>query len=92
MPPGVQIIKRVEHQVKALEEFNVEPRIFDICVVGFQLHVRIEFLGTLLCDLKPTFSDRSAGYISRSYQCLGLLYMFTTKEKLPIQIAEINCV
>lgn len=51
MPPCVQIIKRIEDDVEALEEFQVEVGVFDVCVMRFELDVRIEYCSTLFCHL-----------------------------------------
>ena len=51
MPSRIKVVKRVEDERKALEPLYVELRIFDVCMVGLELDVRIEFGGTLLCDL-----------------------------------------
>ena len=51
MPSRIQIVKRIEHERKALEPFYIELRIFDVGVVRLELDVRVELGGTLLCDL-----------------------------------------
>ena len=51
MPSRIEVVKCVEDERKALEPLYVELRIFDVCMVRLELDVRIEFGGTLLCDL-----------------------------------------
>ena len=43
MSSCIEIIQRIEHQIKALKPVYVELRIFDVRVVRFELDLRIEF-------------------------------------------------
>ena len=51
MPSRIEVVKGIEDERKVLEPLYVELRIFDVCMVRLELDVRIEFGGTLLCDL-----------------------------------------
>lgn len=51
MPSRIEVVKGIEDERKALEPLYVELRIFDVCMVRFELDVRIEFGRALLCDL-----------------------------------------
>ena len=51
MPSRIKVIKGIEDNREALEPCYVELRIFDVGMVGFQLDVRVEPSGALLCDL-----------------------------------------
>lgn len=51
MPPCIQIIKRIEHNIEALEPINIEFWIFYICMVRLNLHIGIEFPSRLLRNL-----------------------------------------
>ena len=51
MPSSLQIIQRIEHNIESLKPINVELRIFDICMVGFKLDMRVEGGCAFFCDL-----------------------------------------
>ena len=42
MSSCIEIIQRIEHQIKAFKPFYIETRIFNVRVVRFELDVRIE--------------------------------------------------
>lgn len=56
MSPRIQIIEGVEHNVESLEPFDVKVQILDVCMVGLQLNVWIEFPSGFLRDLSFTVS------------------------------------
>lgn len=49
MPPGVQVVKPVQDQVKALEEVDVKLGVLDVCVVRCDAHVGLERADDLRC-------------------------------------------
>ena len=51
MPPGIQIIERIENDLEALKKLDVELGVFDVCVVGFELYGRIELRRGLFRNL-----------------------------------------
>lgn len=54
MPARVQIIERVENNLKALEPCNVEFGVLDVVMIGFNLDVRVESASGFFCDLWRT--------------------------------------
>lgn len=57
MSPGVQIIQRIEDNIETLKKVEVEVGVLDVCVMRFELYVRIECCGTLFGYL-TTKSER----------------------------------
>lgn len=51
MPPRIQIVQRIKNDLKALKKLNVELRVFNVCVVGFELDARIELRRGLFRNL-----------------------------------------
>jgi hypothetical protein len=47
----IYIVKRIEDDVETLEKVDVELRIFDVRVVGFDVDVRVELARRLFCNL-----------------------------------------
>jgi len=47
----IDIVKRIEDDVEALEKVDVELRIFDIPVIGFDVDVWVELTRRLFCNL-----------------------------------------
>lgn len=60
MPPCIQIIERIENEVETLEEFHVEPRVLDVCMMRLELDVRIEFLRAFFRNLNVNCSASNA--------------------------------
>lgn len=57
MPSSIEVVQRIEDYIEALEPFYIESRIFDVCMVCFELDVRVEFGGGLFRDLaRPAVS------------------------------------
>ena len=57
MPSGIQVVQRIENDVKALEPIYVELRILDVGMVRFKLDMAIEFLSALFCDLCQSLNE-----------------------------------
>ncbi len=51
MPSRIEVIEGIKDKCEALEPFCIELRIFDVGMVRFELDVRVESGGALLCDL-----------------------------------------
>lgn len=51
MPSSIEVVQRIEDYIEALEPLYIEPRILDVCMVCFELDVRVEFGGGLFRDL-----------------------------------------
>ncbi len=51
MPSRIEIVEGIKDKCEALEPFRIELRIFDVGMVRFELDVRVESGGALLCDL-----------------------------------------
>lgn len=51
MSARIDIVKRVEDDIEALEKVDVESRVFDVRVIGFDVNIRVEFASRLLCNL-----------------------------------------
>jgi hypothetical protein len=51
MPPRIQVVQRVEDDIKRLEPRDVEVRVLDIVVVRLDLDVGVELSRRLLCNL-----------------------------------------
>jgi hypothetical protein len=47
----INIVKRIEDDVEALEKVDVESRIFDVRMVGLDVDVRVELARCLFCYL-----------------------------------------
>ena len=52
MSPCVQIIQRIEDDVETLKPIDVELRVLDVGMVGFELDIRIEFGGAVFRNLE----------------------------------------
>lgn len=50
--PGFKVIQRVENEGKTAEPFDSELRVFDICMVGSDVGVRVKLLRDLLRNLR----------------------------------------
>lgn len=51
MPPRIQIVQRIKNDLKALKKLDVELRVFNVCVVGFEPDARIELRRGLFRNL-----------------------------------------
>ena len=51
MPSRIKIVQGIEDKYEALKPCYVELRILDVGMVRFELDVRVEIGGALLCDL-----------------------------------------
>ena len=49
---SIDIVEGVEDDVKAFEKVDVESRIFDVRVVGFDVDVRVELASGFFCNLQ----------------------------------------
>ena len=49
--PRLQIIQRIEHNIKTLKPIDVELGVFDIGMMRFERHVGVELCGRLFGDL-----------------------------------------
>lgn len=47
----IDIVERVEDEMEALEKVDVESRVFDVCVIRFDLDVRVELARCLFSHL-----------------------------------------
>jgi len=45
VPSCVNVVERIEDNLELLEEGNIKLRILDICVIGFDLDIRVESAG-----------------------------------------------
>ena len=68
MASRLQIIQRIENNLKRLEPIDSKFRVFDICVVSFDLDAGVETLSRFFCDLDVCMSGR---YLS-DIACAGL--------------------
>lgn len=51
MPPRIQIIQRIKDDLEALKKLDVELRVLNVCVIGFELDARIELRRGLFRNL-----------------------------------------
>jgi len=51
MSSGFQVVESIENQSKCLEPLGIELGIFDVGVMRFQIHLRIELMRRILCHL-----------------------------------------
>ena len=51
MSSCIEIIQRIEHQIKALKPFYIETGVLNVRVMRFELDLRIEFRGGIFGDL-----------------------------------------
>jgi hypothetical protein len=51
VPPRADIVEGVEDDIELLEEVDIEPGVFDVRVIRFDLDIGIEFSRRLFCDL-----------------------------------------
>ena len=54
MPSRSQIIERIEHEIEALEPFDIEFRIRYVVMMCFKFDLRVKFASRLFRDL-PSF-------------------------------------
>lgn len=54
MSPRFKVVKSIEDEVEALEPVDVELRVFDVCVMRFELDVRIELGSGLFGNLRES--------------------------------------
>lgn len=52
MSARIDIVERIEHDAEAFEKVDVESRIFDVRMIGFDVDVRVEFASCLFCNLQ----------------------------------------
>lgn len=50
--PRVNVVESVEDYTELLEEVDVEPSVFDVRMIGFDLDIGIEFTRRLFRDLR----------------------------------------
>jgi len=92
--PRLQVVERIEHEVEAAEPLDAELGVFDVCMMGDNLNCAVELLGDLLGDLM-TVQLATIPVLRREtdpYQCLRFLDVLLTEQKLPIEIAEVDCI
>lgn len=96
MPPRLQVVQRVEDDIEFLKPVNVELRVLDVRMVRFELDVGIESSGGVLCDLRRIGISKcgtdAVRISSLAHQRLRLLNMLVAKEKLTVQITEVDCI
>ena len=51
LPSRIEIVQGIEYEVEPLEPIYIEPRVFDVRVMGFELDVRVEFCGRFFGNL-----------------------------------------
>ena len=51
MSSCIEIVQRIEHQIKALKPFDIETRVFNVRMVRFELDMRVELRGGIFGDL-----------------------------------------
>ena len=48
----IDIVECIENDIEALEKVDVESRIFDVRVIGYDVDVGVELAGRLFCNLQ----------------------------------------
>lgn len=51
MTPRINVVQGIEDNFEAGKPIDIELRIFDVGMISFELDVRVELGGALLCDL-----------------------------------------
>lgn len=54
MSSRIEVVQCVENDSEALEPSDVEIGVLDVCMMRFDLDIRVEFPGGLLCNLRYT--------------------------------------
>ena len=92
MPPRIEVIQRIKDNVERLEPGDVELRVLDVVVVRFDLDVGVELARRLFCNLSPALARLHLYLILLllAHQCLGLLDVLVAKQKLAVEVAEVD--
>ena len=92
MPTRINVVKGVEDDIKSLEPRDVESGVLDVVVIGFDRNVRVEGVRRLFGNLLECqrILSHSRNLYRCPYQCLRLLDVLVAKQKLAVEVAEID--